>query len=68
MESFISVLGDVEMAIFPEPVAFNIFVTELVTNNGWKVEDVKRISDILKRDRVIFEPRPGYIKMNHGGN
>lgn len=65
---FLKILSDVEKAIDGQPVDLNIFVTELVTNHGWKATDVKRVSDILKRERVIFEPKPGYIKMNLVGN
>ena len=56
------VLRAVEEAIQPEFVVFTIFIDKFVTNNGWKASDVKRVSDILKRDRVIYEPKGSYIK------
>jgi len=67
MEDFTKILRDVERSIDGQPVDFSLFIKELTGNNGWTGTDVKRISELLKRDRVIFEPRPGYIMLNHHG-
>ena len=61
IEEFLEFVDKISKAIDGEPVDFLKFVKELV-GEGWKVQDVKRIKDVLMRDGVIFEPRPGFIK------
>lgn len=56
---FQQVLGDIEKAI-GGPVDFLKFVKELM-ERGWTATEVKKIKDVLKRDRLIYEPRPGFI-------
>lgn len=40
------------------------FVKELV-RNGWKARDVKRVREIVERDKMIFPTRPDYIKRSY---
>lgn len=61
LDEFLRCLGLLERTNDGEPVDFYILVKELFKNE-WKPSDIKKVSEILKRDKMIFEPRPGFLK------
>lgn len=61
IDEFLDFLAEKSRVLGEEVLEQDWFFDELVSE-GWKPTDVKRVSDILKRDGMIFEPRPGYLK------
>lgn len=61
LDEFLYVLGVIEKGVDGEPVDFRVFTEELV-GRGWVASDVERNYGVLKREGMIFEPRPGFIK------
>ena len=61
LDEFLELLMEKSRVVGEEVIDESWFIHELVSE-GWKPTDVKRVSDILKRDGMIFMPRPGYLK------
>lgn len=61
LDEFLEILEKAEKVNDGEPVDLGGFFKILVVE-GWKPSDAKRVSDILIRDGMIYEPRLGVIK------